>query len=170
MSGDRTLNRYAASVRYEVALERDEQKKIPETFIIDKATLQWLGDKAINAFIGTTSLRLSQITKVVLVEVCVQAFYTRPRIQVDRDPTPRKAYVPLQQTYARRLQPRKVPRTPGRGGRTSTKFTAPLSDGYAQDKCQFEVYFLNAFGDADVGSIWVSQDAPSPAGFRAFTF
>lgn len=170
MSGDWSSSRYAASVRYEVALERDEQKKIPETFIIDKATLQWLGDKAINAFIGTTSLRLSQITKVVLVEVCVQAFYKRPRIQVDRDPTPRKVYVPLQQTYARRLQPRKAPRSPDRGRTTSTKRKEPLSDGYAQDKCRFEVHFLNAFGDADIGRIWVSQEAPSAAGMRAFTF
>jgi hypothetical protein len=170
VSGDRTLNRYAASIRYEVALERDEQKRVPETFTIDKATLQWLGDKAINAFTGTTGLRLSQITKVVLVEVCVQAFYTRPRIEVDRDPTPRKVYVPLQQTYARRLQPRKAPRSADRGRRSPTKSKVPLSDGYGQDKCQFEVHFLNAFGDADIGRIWVSQEAPSAAGMRAFTF
>lgn len=170
MSGDQTLRHHAAEVRYELALEREDQKEIPELFTIDKATLQWLGDKAIQAFIEATALRSSQITKVVLVQVCVQAFYKRPRIEVDRDPTPRKMYVPLQQIYDRRMQPRKVPRPPGKKSLRVSNRKPPISDGYAQEKCQFEVHFVNAFGNADVGRIWVSQVAPSTTGWGAFTF
>lgn len=170
MSGDRTLNNHAASVRYELAIERDGEKEVPERFTIDQATLQWLGNKAIQAFTETTALRLSQITKVVLVQVCVQAFYKRPRIEVERDPTPRKMYVPLQQIYDRRMLPRKVPRPPGKKSLRVGNRKPPISDGYAQEKCQFEVHFVNAFGNADVGRIWVSQVAPSTAGWGAFTF
>lgn len=170
MSGDQSLRRHAAHVRYELALEREGQREVPELFTIDMSTLQWLGDKAIQAFIETTALRLSQITKVVLVQVCVQAFDKRPRIEVDRDPTPRKMYAPLQQIYARRMQPRKVPRPPGKNSLSAGKFRGLISDGYAQEKCQFEVHFVNALGNADVGRIWVPQVAPSPAGWGAFTF
>lgn len=111
-----------------------------------------------------------ELSKGVLVQVCVQAFYKRPRIEVDRDPTPREMYVPLQQIYDRRMQPRKVPRPPGKNSLRVSNRKPPISDGYAQEKCQFEVHFVNAFGNADVGRIWVSQVAPSTTGWGAFTF